>query len=186
MTVEEAVNILKQGGVIIFPTDTVFGVGAVVSNEVAIEKLYQVKKREADKPTALLVSSIEMAKRYGEFNNEILGLVEKYWPGGLTVVVEAVKGVSKSVLGPDGKVGLRVPDHPVILEIIDELGEAVVASSANFAGGKAPMQSREIDSEFRELVDGVVEGEAGGRKPSTVIKIDKHNIRVLRQGEVKL
>ena len=181
--VSEAVEALKKGGVVVFPTDTVWGVGALISSKEGLRKLYKVKRREGGKPTAVLVSGVEMARKYGVLNEKAEELAEKYWPGGLTVVVGASKLVPRKVLGADGWVGLRTPNHGVALALIKMAGEGIVTASANFAGGNPPKNRREIEPEFEKMVNLVMSGEAGGSDPSTVVRVVAEEIEVLRRGK---
>jgi L-threonylcarbamoyladenylate synthase len=182
---KRAVEVLKKGGVVVFPTDTVWGVGALVSSKEGVEKLYRVKKRRKDKPTAILVSDVSMANKYGVMKKEAWNLAEKNWPGGLTLVVKA-KGdmMLKKIRGDEETVGLRAPDHRIVQELLKELGEGIVTASANFPGKKAPKSFDELDEEFVSQADLIVDGEAGEGVASTVVKISGEELRILRQGGV--
>jgi L-threonylcarbamoyladenylate synthase len=189
-SIDEAVRVLKKGGVVVFPTDTVWGIGASVASTEGISKLYKIKKRERGKPTAVLVHDLGVAKQLGEFSEEALILAKKHWPGGLTIIVKAQKGmITSAIFGRGASVGLRVPDNDVVLEILRKLGAGVVAGSANFSGGVAPRRFGEIDRELLEKVDYVAseEGwEAGGEEPSTVVDTIKKPFVVLRKGPVEI
>jgi L-threonylcarbamoyladenylate synthase len=186
MNVADAINILNNDGVVVLPTDTVWGIGCKVGSKEGLKRLYQIKKREPGKPTALLVSSMEMTEKYGRFNAKARELINKYWPGGLTVVVEATENVPDEVMGGEGKVGIRMPDHKIALELITGTGEALVASSANFAGLTPPKTKEDMDPELVKMIDGMVEGEAGGEDPSTVVEVEGDFIRIIRQGMVDI
>ena len=183
----QAVRILKKGGVVCFPTDTVWGVGAAVSSVTGIEKLYRVKKRAQDKPTAILVNSFHMAKKYGKFDDRSWNLAVKYWPGGVTIVVPVRKGrVPRLILGGVDKVGLRIPDNELTLNLLDKLGEGMVTASANFAGEKAPVQEEDLSADLLGLVDARYGGGAGSGVSSTVIDTTAKGLDVLREGSVKI
>jgi L-threonylcarbamoyladenylate synthase len=184
MDITEAAGILKEGGVVVFATDTVWGVGAAIESNRGIEKLYRIKNREQDKPTAVLVGSMSQAERYGDFNDAARELVEKYWPGALTVVVSAKKGVNRKILNSNGGVGIRWADNKVVSDLCRGLGGGIVATSANLAGGKPPMNLSEVSGELLTRVDGVVDGVGGGGKSSTVVDVMGENIKILRQGDV--
>ena len=176
MDINGAVEILRSGGIIIFPTDTVWGIGVAADNPVAIRKFYQIKKRETNKPTAILVANLEQAERLGQFSDEVRRVAERYWPGAVTIVVPGRNG---------GTVGLRVPEDPVVQELCRQTG-GIMAGSANFAGEAAPMKREEISSELVKQVDLVVEGECGGQEASTVIDTTVKPWKILRQGLVKV
>ncbi len=185
--IKEAVKKLRNGGVVVFPTDTVWGVGAAVSSEKGLEKLYRVKKRDKNKPTAILVSNMHMAEKYGVFSEKVWNMGVRYWPGAVTLVVPEREGVvPELVSGGTGKVGLRIPKHDGVVKMIDELGEGLVASSANVAGEEAPRLRGEICNQVLRAVDGVVEGEAGEGVSSTVIDTTRRSLEVLREGSVLL
>jgi len=183
----QAIQVLRRGGVVVFPSDTVWGVGALVSSKEGVEKFYRVKGREQSKPSQVLVADVDMANRYGVMDKRAWGLAAEHWPGGLTMVVKA-KGnrVPAVVRGGSVTVGLRVPDKAGIQELLQQLGEGLVASSANVSGGKPPMKREEIDLDLMKSVDLVMEGKAGGRPSSTVVDVSEGEVRVLRQGEIKL
>ena len=174
----------------VFPTDTVWGIGVSISSKECISKLYKIKKRERGKPTAVLVSDIGMARKLGEFSKEAFNLAKKHWPGGLTIIVKAREdSVPSAILGRGGSIGLRVPDNEVVLEILKKLGTGIVAGSANFSGGLTPVRFEEIDEGIIGRVDFVVGaslGEAGGKRASTVVDATKNSLAVLRKGPVEI
>lgn len=181
------VEVLRSGGLVVFPTDTVWGVGALASSEQGVKKLYQVMKRPKNKPTAILVDGMAMAEKYGEINDMSRKLMQKYWPGGLTVIVKAKQeNVLELVRGGGDTVGLRQPDHTLVLELLDQLGEGIVASSANVLGGNTPARWEEIDRGFLEQADAVMKGLSGNRKASSVVDTCGSKLKVVREGEIKI
>lgn len=176
MSIDKAVKILKAGGVIIFPTDTVWGMGVAADNPAAIKKFYEIKRREKGKPTAILAADLGQAERWGEFDDKARKIAEKFWPGALTLIVSNRK---------TGNVGLRVPNYPIIQELCQRVG-GILAGSANFAGERAPQRREEISRELGSQVDLVMPpvAEAMGGKPSTVIDTTVKPWRVIRQGTV--
>ena len=184
MKVDEAVRILKNGGVVVFPTDTVWGVGAFIESKEGIEKLYRIKNREKNKPTAVLVGSVDQVGKYGDFNDATKNLVEKYWPGALTVVVPVRGRVNKAILNDKGGIGIRYANNKIVKELCLGLGGGIVATSANFAGEESPKSLVEISGDFLNSVDGVIGVGDGGGKSSTVVDCMGEKIKVLRQGDV--
>lgn len=174
----KAVSILKSGGVVIFPTDTVWGIGASLNSPQGIEKLYKIKKREKNKPTAVLVSDIKMAHSLAEINKQAQELINKYWPGGLTIIVKE--------RGSQNTIGLRQPNHELALKLIRELGTGLVASSANFSGQNPPLKKDQLNKQLINLADFVLDGESGGKPASTVVDTTKNPFVILRTGLVKL
>lgn len=180
--IDKAVGVLRKGGVIIFPTDTVWGIGCSLDKPQAIKKLYQIKKRDQSKPTAVLIGSLDQAKKLASFTPQALKLAKKYWPGGLTIVIKAKKSVSQLIQGEKGTIGLRMPDNELLLKILRKLNSGVVASSANFSGQPIPKTMTQIDSSLIKLSDLLVTGKAGGSLASTVIDLTSKPPQILRQG----
>lgn len=182
------ITILKNGGVVIFPTDTVWGVGCRIDNAKSVNRVYQIRKRPLEKALPVLVSSLKQAKEY--FDNvteEITSLLTSYWPGGLTVVYFAnVQKVLPEVRGGGITVGLRIPNKPELLEVIKKVGVPILGPSANFSGGKTPVKKEDLEKDFVNLVDYVMPGESEGNISSTVIDCTKKPWEILRQGAVKI
>lgn len=174
--VERAVALLRAGEAVAFPTDTVYGIGALDR-----ARLFAIKRRPPEKAIAALVAAPEMAEQMAEQMAEGLSgaaraLVARYWPGALTVVVRQ-RGVE------GGAVGLRMPDHPVPLAIIRRLGEPLTTTSANLAGGPSPRTADDVlaqlPSGYPLLIDG---GPCPGGVDSTVIDLTGEQPRLLRAG----
>lgn len=184
--VSQAVKILNSGGIIIFPTDTAFGIGCRMDNPQAVRKLFQIRERPLSQPTPVLVSSSEMAKKYANISKDVeLHLLEKYWPGALTVIVP-VKNNVVELLQKDGGIGLRMPNHEMLLEIISQTEVGILGPSANFHGKQTPYLFQDLDPELIKKVDFVVEGECNKKKVSTVISCLNTPWIILRQGAVIL
>jgi len=173
--INKAVSILKSGGVVIFPTDTVFGIGCIASDKKAVERIKQIKSSNQNFP--ILISSIEQAKTIGHFGQNAQKLAQTYWPGGLTIIIQNKKGST---------VGVRMPDSNIVLSIIKDLKEPIIGTSANFHGDPAPTTYREINPKLAELVDLAIEGDCKNNKASTVIDTTVSPPKILRQGAVKI
>lgn len=181
-----ALKVLQNEGVIIFPTDTVMGVGCSMSSKKGIERLYSIKRREKDKPTAVLVSDIEMAEKFITRKPDMFltELLKKYWPGALTVVVKASNLVPKEILSASDEVGLRIPNHN-IRELINKLGTGLVATSANFPNDVTPIKFLDINDKFLEKVDFAIEEDSLGSKSSTVIRyLGDGKVEYIRKGKI--
>lgn len=182
-----AVTILKNGGVVIFPTDTVWGIGASAASPKGIAKLYQVKHRPEDKPTAILVADLHQAKQYGIFDAVASKLALHFWPGALTLIVPALPGAPKEVQGKNHTIGLRVPAHSLVQSLCQELGSGIIAGSANFSGEVTPKKYAEISKNLLDSVDMVVSGEeALGQQASTIIDLSTGETTIVRQGPITL
>ncbi|MFA5104292.1 MAG: L-threonylcarbamoyladenylate synthase [Candidatus Margulisiibacteriota bacterium] len=181
--VKSAVNILRSGGVIIFPTETVYGIGADFKNKKAVKKIFKLKKRSLSQPLQLLVSDIKQAKKLSKkLSPKVLKIMKNNWPGPLTVVVKKNKNVPNYVTGVKDTVGLRMPDHLLILEIIKTLGHPISASSANISGKKPPKTAKEAAKYFKRGIDLVIDG---GRckigRASKVVDTTKRGFNILRK-----
>lgn len=184
--ISKAVKAFKTGKIVVFPTDTVYGVGVVIDDVLAIEGLYKLKVRPKTKPTPVLVGSISQAEELVvEIKPQVRKLMEKFWPGGLTLVLPAKKEkVPDLVRGGGETVGVRMPNHPLFLKVLQKLGRPIVGASANFSGKLPPKSLSEIDPAFLEKVDFVVSGKCGLGIPSTVLDVTKSPWKVIREGPV--
>jgi len=187
--IEEAVRVLNQGGIIIFPTNTAFGIGCRLDNEEAIQKLFEVRKRPVSQATPILVCSVEMAKEYVlEIPETVIqALIKPFWPGALTVVLKAnIDKVPPLVRGGGETVGVRMPNHQTILEVIKTVGVPVLGPSANFHGDNTPYEFKDLNPKLISLVDYVLTGECPVKKPSTVVDCAKSPWEILRQGAIEV
>ncbi|MCL5675856.1 MAG: L-threonylcarbamoyladenylate synthase [Patescibacteria group bacterium] len=186
--IKKAINILNNGGIIIFPTDTVWGIGCRIDMPESIKKLYELRKRPEIQATPVLVSSIEQAKKYyQDLPKDVEELLKKYWPGGLTVVYRSQKSKIPGLARANkDTVGLRMPNHRDLLYIINNTGVPVLGPSANFHAEKTPANFSELNPELVKLADFVVPGECGGNQASTVIDCSQKPWVILRYGAVKI
>jgi L-threonylcarbamoyladenylate synthase len=185
--IQQAIKIVKQGGIVIFPTDTAFGIGCRMDDEEAVKRLFSIRKRPETQATSVLISDLKMAEPYLEqVSNEVIEqLMKPHWPGGLTIVLPCkVEEVSNLIRGGSKTLGVRVPDHLTTLELINGVGVPILGPSANFSGGKTPYSFEELDPELKKLVDYVVPGECHSKLASTVIDCTVEPWKILRQGAV--
>jgi L-threonylcarbamoyladenylate synthase len=186
---KEAVLTLKKGGIVIFPTDTAFGIGCRVDDEIAVEKLFRLRKRPETKATPVLVSGLEMARDYLQDVPDVVvdKLIKHYWPGALTIVLRAkIQKVPELVRGGGDTLGVRMPNHPLTLDLIGKVGTPIVGTSANFAGEETPYFYEDLDPELVKLVDYVLPGECNLRQASTVIDCTVSPWKILREGAVEI
>ena len=187
--IEQAVSVLNKGGIIIFPTDTAFGIGCRIDNIKAIQKLFKLRKRPQNKATPVLVSSINMASEYLlEIKKDVKEkLMQKYWPGALTIVLQSrTDMVPELVRGYGTTIGVRMPNNKTILEIIERVGVPILGPSANFHDEQTPYSFNEIDTKLVQYVDMAIDGECSLRSVSTVIDCSNNSWQILRQGAVKV
>jgi len=173
----KAIKILKMGGVIAFPTETVYGIGAALNQPAAIKRIFKIKNRPRSKPLQVLVSTLDEAKSLGVFNKQALSLA-KAWPGPLTLVVNKTNLVPKLVTGGTQKVGLRIPDHKIVLALINKIGP-LVATSANKAGEEPALTAQRV-KEILPEIDFIIPGRVKIGKSSKVIEVGKKS-KILRK-----
>lgn len=186
--VQQAINILQQGGVGIFPTDTVYGIGCRLDDEKALQRLFKIRNRPEEKAVLAVVDSVEMAEKYVSISGDVRSkLIEKYWPGGLTIVLPCdTEKVPTIARGGGATLGVRQTNHSVLLELLKGLGVPLVAPSANFAGAPTPKTFTEIDKDLIALADFAIDLPSGGNMASTVIDASTDTWKILRQGAVKI
>ncbi len=180
-------EIFANGGIVIFPTDTVWGIGCVYDDDQAIKRLYSIKNRLPDKPTSLLIPNFNWVNKLAIINPTAKKILNKYWPGALTVVLPAKKEIEdKSFVSTTKKVGVRIPNHKKLLEVIKILEKPILGPSANFAGKTPPQTISQLDPNLLKLVDAVFISIDGSGKESTVITFENENLVILRDGAVKI
>jgi L-threonylcarbamoyladenylate synthase len=176
---------VREGAVIVYPTDTVYGIGCEPYNDDAIESLLRMKGRENSKPMPLLCSSIMHAERIGRLDDDARKLANRFWPGALTIIVKLNDyKISSKVTGGKDSVGIRVPDHTCALKLIEACGGVLVGTSANRSGSPSARNADEVINSikgFDILIDG---GKTQGIE-STVLSVIDHNITIIREGAVK-
>lgn len=185
--IDETIKMLQKGGVIAFPTDTLYGVGADLDNEEAIKSLYDIKQRPLEMPLILLGSNKEQLMSYVLDWTEIAEkLSELFWPGGLTMILKKSFKVPEYVVSGMDSVGIRVPAHPVIIKILEEYGKPLATSSANMSGNPSPNTARMVSEELFEtdlslLLDA---GKTPSEEQSTIIDLSGDEPIIIREGAV--
>lgn len=185
----EAIKILKQGEIVIYPTDTAFGIGCRIDSEKSIKKLFEMRKRPPSQAVPVLISSKDMTERYflSPLPDNVRHLMDAYWPGALTIVYNCKKDlIPPLVRGGADKVGLRMPDHEIPLALIKEVGVPILGPSANFHKAATPFEYNQLDKSLIKLVDYVIDGKCYLRQPSTVIDCTSEPWKIIRQGAVKV
>jgi tRNA threonylcarbamoyl adenosine modification protein (Sua5/YciO/YrdC/YwlC family) len=186
LSLEAAVEAVRSGAVIGLPTDTVYGIGADPLNQQAVTRLFELKGRPEYKPIGLLVASVAQASEIGEIEGDAVELAGRHWPGALTLVV-VPKVILADWVGDQQQetVGLRVPDHPLAIELLSQVGPLAV-TSANRSGEPEAMSDVEARALFGDRIPIYLEGTSPGGEASTVVDASGARLAVLRQGPVKL
>lgn len=178
-------NIVKKGGIIIYPTDTLYGIGCNPFDVVAIRRIFKLKKRD-NNPLPVLCENLAQVKKLvylGEIGEK---LAENFWPGGLTIIAKCIsKNIPQELTGNSGYLGVRIPNHKCALEIISLCGGILIATSANISGQKTLETPEEINKIFGNSFDVLI---YAGAKPSgvqsTVIDVTSGNFRIIREGAI--
>ncbi|TAJ44981.1 L-threonylcarbamoyladenylate synthase [Methanofollis fontis] len=174
--IQRAVAVLRQDGLVVYPTDTIYGLGADAFSENAIERVYQVKMRPRVMPISVAVSDVEMLAAIAHLDRRADAFIDRFLPGPVTVVLRAKSCIPEILTGGTGMIGIRFPDHPVPLSIIRELDAPITATSANIHGRPDPVSANDVHVSHDLLIDG---GQLPGI-PSTVV--DLLHWRVIRPG----
>lgn len=185
---EEAARRLQGGGLVAFPTDTLYGLAAAASQEGAVERLFEAKARPNDRPLPILIASA--ADVDGVATNVSPAahrLMEAFWPGGLTLVLQRHPRFRSTALAGGDTVAVRVPAHPVALELVRRVGEPLTGTSANVSGRPGPRTAEEVRRQLGDRVDLIVEGgPCPGGVESTVVDCTVVPPQVLREGAVPI
>ena len=179
-----AVDVIKNGGIIVYPTDTLYGLGVNALNSEAVLKVFNAKRRPLNKPLPLVVSGIDMASKLALITKEARKLMNVFWPGALTIILKKKLVVPSIVVSGGTSVGLRMPNHPVPLMIIKMCGFPLIATSANKHGKPNLLGIQEAIRQIGNQVDLILDCGKSGGEPSTIIDLTKMTPRIVRKGPV--
>ncbi|MCI5142713.1 MAG: threonylcarbamoyl-AMP synthase [Candidatus Electrothrix sp. ATG1] len=178
------VDTLRKGGVICYPTDTMYGIGCDIFHQKAVKRVHQVKKRPKQKPFSFMCSSLKNISQYAHVGNTAYRMMRKHLPGSYTLVLPGSKLVPKIMLTKQKKVGIRVPDSPICLAIIEELGNPLLNTSALRDDHNEPViDAFDVEQLFGNDVDLIVDGGEVYPDPSTVISLVSEQPEILRKGK---
>ncbi len=180
--IHRVVECLKQGGVIAYPTDTTYGIGCDIFNKKGVKKIYQIKQRDPRKPFSFICADLSDAANYAQVSNFSFKTMKRNLPGPYTFVLEATRIVPDLLTTKQKTVGIRIPDNPIALAIVSELGHPLVTTSANVAGEETFHDPLQIEEKMGKMLDLVVDGGILLGDPSTVISLFNDQAEVLRQG----
>ena len=183
-----ALEVLQSGGIVAYPTESSYGLGADVLNRAASERIYEIKSRNPKHPLPVLVPHPDYLNRWGQaVSDAAQQLARTFWPGALTIVVKAGPEVPEHLLSENGCIGLRVPSHPVAFALVKGFGAPITATSANRSGETAIRTGSEIQGDLLKGVDLVLDcGVTPGDPASTVVDVASETILVIREGPVTL
>ena len=181
--IEKGVRILKNGGVVAFPTDTVYGLGADAFNSWAVERIYEIKNRPKHLQLPLLIADTPQLTAMADPIPEIAWfLARRFWPGGLTLVLPKADSLPTCLSTGPG-IAVRVPNHPICLALIHRLGNPIIGTSANVSGQPAALTADEVRQQLGEKIDFIINGgKCPGGRESTVVDVTRESPLILRQG----
>lgn len=184
--IKRGISILKQGGIVAFPTDTVYGLGACMSLSEAVERVYEVKERSRDMPLPLLLADISEINKVAESVPPIAWtLIHRFWPGGLTIVLPKSNFVPAIVTAGGNTVGIRIPAHPIPIALIKGLGAPIVGTSANLSGKPSPLTADEVHAQLGNRIDMIIDGgRCPGGTESTIVDVTGKTPVILREGAI--
>jgi len=183
-------TLLRQGKTLAYPTETCYGLGCDATNTAAVGRVFEIKKRQKDKPVLVIFSSVEMAMAYVPWSPLLEKIADRYWPGPLTVVVPMAEHalLAPGVVGRDHTIAFRISGYDFVRDVVEELKAPLVSTSANIASLESPYDIEGVISMFSreaEQPDIIIDaGPLPHHNPSTIVRIDEGKIQVLRQGEV--
>ena len=188
LALTSAVEVLRRGGIVAYPTDTLFGLGVDALNEAAVERIFEVKGRPQGMPLPLIIGEPEQLEMVADTVTECAWkFASAFWPGGLTLVVPVGPNVPALVTARGWKVAVRLPDHPIPRELARQLGRPITGTSANRSGGPDPSTAESVQNQFHNTIDMILRGgSAPAGRSSTVLDITGHQPKVLRHGAVSV
>jgi len=180
--ITKVVEILKKGGIIAYPTDTYYGIGCDIMNKKAIEKIYQLKQRNRIKPFSFICSGLKNISNYAKVSNYAYKTMKRLLPGPYTFVLEGSKLVPKIMLTKRKTAGIRMPDHPICLELVEMLGNPIITTSATMPDGTNFFDPSLIHDFFYPRIDVVIDGGPVPGHPSSVVSLINDMPEVIRKG----
>ncbi|MFQ3306992.1 MAG: L-threonylcarbamoyladenylate synthase [Candidatus Midichloriaceae bacterium] len=184
--ITKIVNLLKSGGILCIPTDTLFAISCDATNETAIKKIYNIKKRELNKPFPIFFADFDMANFYMNFCEKEIALAKKFWPGPLTILSKIKTKSLPEILIKNNKLGVRIPNSKLIHDICSSLKRPIIATSANISKEENINDISNIKTLFNNKIDSYISGPTTPHAtPSTIIEVQNNKINIIREGAIK-
>ena len=180
--IDQAVSVLREGGVIVYPTDTIYGLGCAISNKRAILRLVAIKGRDPKKPLSIVCSDLSQVSEYAVISKVAYRILRHCLPGPYTFVLPATLKVPKLLLTRQKTIGIRVPDHPVPLSLVGQLGEPIIGTSANKSNEENITDPDELKDRLGSQVDMILATGTLPVEPSSVISLVDDRVEILRRG----
>ena len=182
--IEKTFQVIKKGGIVVFPTDTVYGIGCNPYNANAVEKIYEVKSREKIKSLPVLAYSLDTVKKIARMDTFTEKIIKKYWPGPLTLILELTDKKLKKSLNLDNKIAVRIPDSKCTLKLLEKCG-LLVGTSANISGSSPSTDPKECLKNITNYDVFLNGGTITSKGESTIIEIENEQIKIIRKGVLK-
>jgi tRNA threonylcarbamoyl adenosine modification protein (Sua5/YciO/YrdC/YwlC family) len=180
--IDRVVEILRHGGVIAYPTDTSYGIGCDILNKKAIERVYLIKQRPKNKPFSFLCSDLKNISHYAKVTNYAYKTMRRMLPGPYTFILEGSNEVPKMMLTKRRTAGIRVPDNPICMALINSLGNPIISTTASMGDEEVLNEPWLIDTHFGKQLDAVIDGGPVPGEPSSVVSLINDDPQVLREG----
>ncbi|MBI5557555.1 MAG: threonylcarbamoyl-AMP synthase [Deltaproteobacteria bacterium] len=181
--IDQVVEALRQGAVIAYPTDTMYGIGCDIFNQRAVKRIYQIKKRDKSKPFSFICASLKDVSQYCFLSNSAYRLMKKCLPGPYTFVLPAMKIVPKIMMTKQKTVGIRVPANNICQQLVNALGNPILTTSATLEEESYLSEAFEVEEKIGNQIDMIIDGEPITPSPSSVISLIGDEVRVLRVGK---
>jgi tRNA threonylcarbamoyl adenosine modification protein (Sua5/YciO/YrdC/YwlC family) len=181
--IRRAVDILKSGGIIIYPTDTVYGMGCDLFNKKGIERIYEIQRRNRKQPLSFICSDLKDISRYARVSDEAYKIMKRHLPGPYTFILEASRMVPKIIIPKRQTTGIRIPDNRICQLLIAEMGSPVISTSVKDEEGDLLSDPRVIEEHFGKRVDMIIDGGILAAEPSSVVSLLDEGVEVVRVGK---
>jgi tRNA threonylcarbamoyl adenosine modification protein (Sua5/YciO/YrdC/YwlC family) len=181
--IRRAVEILRGGGILIYPTDTVYGMGCDLFNKKGVERIYEIQRRDRKQPLSFLCADLKDISRYARVSDDAYKIMKRLLPGPYTFVLEASRLVPKIILPKRLTTGIRIPDNRICQALVAEMGSPVISTSVKDGGGELLSDPRMIEELFGKRVDMIIDGGIIAAAPSSVVSLLAEGIEVIRAGK---
>ena len=183
---DEVVNVLNNNGIVIFPTETVYGIGGIAMSNEVVDRVYSAKQRPRAKAVNILVKNIDEIEKYAEITSDVeRKIINSFMPGPITIILKRKPGIGDGFTLDDGTIGVRIPDNTIINAILDRIDFPLMAPSANISDKPSGINVSQIADDFKDTVDVIIDGgDAKLGLSSTIVKVDNGEIKILREGKI--
>ncbi|ABC77613.1 L-threonylcarbamoyladenylate synthase [Syntrophus aciditrophicus] len=181
--IKKVAEILRDGGIVIYPTDTVYGLGCNLFNKKGIEKIYEIKKRNKKQPLSFICADLKDISKYAQVTDFGYRIMKRHLPGPYTFILQASRLVPKIILPKRQTTGIRVPDNRICMALVAELGQPIISTSVKAADDRYLNDPEEIESIFKHHVDVIINGGIIAAEPSTIVSLIDDTVEVLRIGK---